>query len=228
MKKHKVPARGQKYPTRFSVRLSGLAIPAVLMSFTVVLSLLSVLSTSASTPESVPFSLHSVLQANYGPDQKALLMPALNLEVIADTLQDQRSTEPIENVLIELEESLKTPVPTVTPSYPGAPTRPPAAIPSPTPTKAKIDPTPVSSPTRAASPTPSPSVEPSPTGEPTLRPTLPPPAEPNPTRPPKDKPRPTQPAPTQPPPPPTRPPDPKPYPQPGPEAPPVPTRGPYP
>jgi hypothetical protein len=187
-------------------------------------------------PHWVPVALHSILYADYSAGPKAARIPAAKLNLIKEALADQAgdgSAQGFEDV----QEGLKTPVPTVASGLPlaTATLAPPTATATSmgrtaTPTQSRPTPT-RSHPTQTASPTPTPTTvlllptrTPLATKEPTR--TSKPPRDPKPTDTPRPTQKPTEPRPTQPPPtkPPTKPP-PGPYPPPPP--PPKPT-DPYP
>lgn len=197
---------------------------------------------SRGEPQWVPVALHSILHADYSADPRARRVPAVKINLIKEALADQAGDGSPKG-FEEVQEGLKTPVPTVESGLPVATatvTHPTATATSMartvTPTQSRPTST-RSHPTRTATPTPTatnvlllPTRTPSATKEPTR--TSKPPRGPEPTNTPRPtqeptEPKPTQPPPTQPPPtkPPTKPPPPDPYPPPPP--PPKPT-DPYP
>lgn len=160
--------------------------------------------------EAVPFNLHSVLEADYGVDQRAFRVPALLIDVIEEIIQDE-GTPVAKGLVATIRADFLTPVPTVTPPVPrGSPTPPlPGQQPTPTPTQVKQDDAatvtqdPNSTPTLVVSFTPSQTGQPSVTTTPTLQssPTSTTGVQVTPTQPPPTQKPPTQKPPTQPPPP---------------------------
>lgn len=228
--------------TKNPAGLPGLIALVFLAMLSLPLSLVYSGDSSRGEPQWIPVALHSILTADYSADPRARRIPAANLNLIKDVLADQASQDSSQ-AFEDVQDSLRTPVPTVESGYPRAsatPTQPAAAEPSippaTTPTRSRPTATRPQA-TQSASPTPTltniillPSRTPSPTKEPTR--TSKPPREAKPTDTPRPTQKPTQPPPTQPPPtkppthpPPTKPPPPDPYPPPPP--PPKPTE-PYP
>jgi hypothetical protein len=66
------------------------------------------------SPRSVPYPLHSILQANYGVDTRGIQHAKVGLSVIAQVVQENYPTE-VGGGVSEIESGLGTPVPTVTP-----------------------------------------------------------------------------------------------------------------
>ena len=213
--------------------LSWTVLLFTLLCALLLLPLASVLSAQAWTPDSVPFPLHSVLKADYGTDRLAYKVPALDIGVIEEVIQDNRLPDSNDR-MIEIGDLLQTPVPTVTPRFPGAFTPAPRPIFSPTAVRENSEPTSRLTP---APPTPSPfpsqtplptqtNTEPAPTSRPVFlpsptptksevsRPTSPPATEPSPVIPPTAETKPTQ--------------SPDPYPEPDPGSNPEPTTPAYP
>jgi hypothetical protein len=218
-------------PSSESGGFSGwLLIPLALTLAALLLPLASVLSPSGQIPDSVPFSMHSVLKADYSAEALQGLYPAININIIREAILDQ-DDQADEDRLEEIVDSLLTPVPSVTPRFPATATSTelPQVQPSAVPTQSTH---PQSTAVLPRDPDPTeasiPSAQPTVTGRPAVRPTATPPSQgspkPRPKPNPDPKPNPTNPpaAPTDPP----RPPQPpNPYPQPDPGGP---TPNPYP
>lgn len=190
---------------------------------------------SRAEPQWVPVALHSILQADYSADPRANRIPAVKIDLIKEALADQAGDGRAQG-FEEVQEGLKTPVPTVGSGLPLATATPMAPSDTPlawTAAPTQSHPTPTRShPTQTATLSPTathtflpPTRTPLPTKEPVR--TSKPAKEPEPTDTPRPTQKPTEPRPTQPPPtnPPTKPPPPDPYPPPPP--PPKPT-DPYP
>jgi hypothetical protein len=216
-------------PSSQSGNFSGwLLIPVALTLAALLLPLASVLSPSSQTPDSVPFSMHSVLKADYSAEFGQGLFPAVNVNLIRQAILDQ-DDQAEEERLDEIIDSLLTPVPTVTPRFPAAATSLPQVQPTAVPTQSMR---PKSTAVLPQDPNPTetslPSAQPTATYRPAIGPSATPssPGSPNPR--PKPDPDP-KPKPTDPPAAPTAPPrpaeDPNPYPQPDPGGP---TPNPYP
>jgi hypothetical protein len=205
-----------------------LLIPVALTLAALLLPLASVLAPSSQTPDSVPFSMHSVLIADYSAEVAQGLYPAVNMNLIREAILDQ-DDQADEERLDEIIDSLLTPVPTVTPRFPATATLLPQVQPTAVPTqstrpkstavlpqdpKPTVTSIPSAQPTATYRPAAGPSATPSSPGSPKPKPKPDPDPKPKPTDPPA--------APTDPPPPPQHP---DPYPQPDPGGP---TPNPYP
>jgi hypothetical protein len=121
-------------PSSQSGGFSGwLLIPFALTLAALLLPLASILSPSGQTPDSVPFSMHSVLRADYSSEFAQGLFPALNVNIIREAILDQ-DHQADEERLEEIINSLLTPVPSVTPRFPGTATALPQVQPTAVPT----------------------------------------------------------------------------------------------
>jgi hypothetical protein len=66
----------------------------------------------------LPIALHSLLQADYSADERRASLPAVQIDVVGDYINDQNvPNQPIN--LATIENNLDTPVPTVTPQSQG-------------------------------------------------------------------------------------------------------------
>jgi len=115
-------------------------------------------SGQSSGPRYLPANLHSVLNADYRADERALVVPAVEVALVEEAIRDEIAVsasqvpERVQSMVV----NLQTPVPTVTPyprpTQPGQPTSPAAHTPQ---AAATATPVPATVTQPAASPTPS-------------------------------------------------------------------------
>ena len=79
------------------------------------LLLISLPIIESANPSSVPYTLHSELNADYSVDNQQKYLPAVNLGMIVDYLRDLGTPNPQPHYAI-IQDGLNTPVPTVTPN----------------------------------------------------------------------------------------------------------------
>ena len=187
----------------FTKRANWAMILVILIFLFILLLLVSLFLMESTNPDSVPYNLHSELNADYSADNRAIIFPAVQLGLIVDVIRDLGTPNP-QAQLATIQAGLSTSVATVTSYLPATATLPPPLDdPTPTSTAATLTMTLQPSSTTTINPVVTPTwmqQTPTPTNVKTI---IPPATKPPSTKPPNTPSNPTQPPRTQAPPTPT-------------------------